>query len=176
MIELIDIDNNIKFMASVITGIKYGDEYYVLYSINRDKDTYNLFVSKLVENSTGYAMDNSFYPGEKDTLDNVVASILNKDSISLLKDRGVSFFFDVNLEEGNRFSVKNCYVTTYKKSLLRECINYYDLSDIDSKPSVVVKEKEVSYFSKSNRPSIYLILLGIAVVVISIIVIISFLK
>ena len=173
MIELIDIDGNIKFMATIITGLKYGDDFYVLYSIKRDKEYDNLFISKLVNNSTGYVMDNSFSSGEKEAMDDVVRDILNKDSVDKLKEKGLEFISDVSFNDVNRFSVTNCYVTSYKRELLNDCINYYNFSINDKKPEIIVKEKKVSYFSKSNRPSVYLILLGILVVIISIIMIIN---
>ena len=163
MIELIDIDGNIKFMATIITGIKYGNDFYVLYSIKRDGDADNLFISKLVNNSTGYVMDNSFSSGEKEAMDDVVADILNKSSLDKLKEKGIEFVSGISFNDVNRFSVTNCYVTTYRKDLLNECISYYNFSIDNKKSEVVVKEKSVSYFSKNNRPSVYLILLGLLV-------------
>ncbi|MBQ6494501.1 MAG: hypothetical protein IJI49_00705 [Bacilli bacterium] len=173
MIELIDIDGNIKFMATIITGINYGNNLYVLYSIKRDNDTDNLFISKIVKNSYGYVMDNNFSPGEKEAMDDVVNSILNKDSLDKLKESGVSFSDDIVFDDINRFSVTNCYVTTFNKDLIEECINFYNFKVNTSKSTVVVKEKSVSYFSKNNRPSIYLIIVGIIVIVLSIILIIN---
>lgn len=177
MIELIDIDGNIKFMANIITGIKYGDGLYLLYSIDRNKDEKNLFVSKLVENSMGYAMDNNFTGGEKEALDDVIATILSKKSIDELNDMGISFLSNMELTDINRFSVSNCYVASYSKNLLSECIDYYKFSGYNNiREKVTVKEKEVSYLSKNNRPTVYLILLGIFVIIISIVVIVGFFK
>ena len=173
MIELIDVDGNIKFMGNIITGIKYGNELYVMYSINRDIDNDNLFVSKLVNNSNGYVMDNSFSGGEKGAMDDVIISILSKESMDKLKNKGIEFVNDISLDDINRFSVTNCYVTTYKKNLISDCINYYGFSVNNNKTNTIVKEKDVSYFSENNRPSVYLILLGILVIIVSIIVIIK---
>lgn len=176
MIELIDVDDNIKFMGKIITGINYGDNLYILYFIERDKTSYNLFVSKVIENSVGYVMDNNFSSGEKEAIDDVVASILSKVSLDVLKEKRVSFVNDISLTDINRFSISNCYVTTFKKSLFDECMLFYDFKIDNNKSNVVVREREVSYLSKNNRPYVYLILLGIFVIIISIVVIISFIK
>lgn len=175
MIELIDVDGNIKFMATIITGINYGNELYVLYSIKRDNENDNLFISKVVKNSYGYVMDNNFSSGEKEAMDNVVASILNKDSFDKLKESGITFVKDIVLDDINRFSVSNCYVTTFNKILIDECISFYKFKVSDNKNTVVVKEKSVSYFSKNNRPSVYLIVIGIVVIVLAIMLIIKLL-
>lgn len=176
MIELIDIDGNIKFMATIITCIDYGSELYVLYSIKRDNDTDNLFVSKVVKNSSGYVMDNNFSSGEKEAMDNVVASILNKDSVDKLEESGIKFVDGIVFDDINRFSISNCYVTTFNKSLINECISFYNFKVIDNKNTVVVKEKSVSYLSKDNRPTVYLILIGIIVIILAIMLIIYLVK
>lgn len=176
MIELIDVDDNIKFMGKIITGINYGDNLYVLYFIERDKNSYNLFISKVIENSVGYVMDNNFFSGEKEAIDNVVASILNKDSIDILKEKGIFFVNDISFTDINRFSVSNCYVTTFNKILFDECMLFYDFKIDNNKSNVVVREKEVSYLSENNRPYVYLIILGIFVIIISIVVVVNFIK
>lgn len=176
MIELIDIDENKKYNAMIICGIKYGSLFYVLYSIKRDDDFDNLFVSKLVKNSVGYTLDNNFSGGEREALDGVVESILNMDSRDRLKENGIELFSDIEFVDINRFSVTKCYVTTYKRILIDNCINNYDLVVDNKVPSVVVKEKEVSYFSKSNRPIVYTILFLIFLVVFGVIVVINFIN
>ena len=174
MLELIDIDGNIKFMSYVLCYINYGEELYVIYSIKRDLEDDNIFVSKLVNSSTGYAMDNNFSAAEKGALDNVVASILNKDSIDKLSTQGIKFVDDIKLSEINKFSVTKCYVTTFKRRLVKDCMINYNLVR-DNKVSVV-KEKSVSYFSKNNFPIVLLIVFGIMVILVAIIVIFNFIK
>lgn len=159
MIEIIDVDGNIKFMSLFICGIKYGEDYYAMYSIKRDSEYDNIFVSKLVRNSEGYAMDNSFSGGEKEALDEVIALILNKENVNLLGDKGISIVNDIKLGKVNKFSVTGCYVTTYKRSLIKECMINYGLLDV-SRNVPKVKEKEVSYFSKGNISILSLIALG----------------
>ena len=175
MLELIDVDGDIKFLSSIFCYINYGNSLYVIYSIKRDSDNDNLFVSKLVNSSDGYTMDNNFSGGEKEALDDVIASILNKDSISSLEEKGITFVKDISLSDINKFSVTKCYVTTFRKSLLNECMTNYNLVREKKKISVV-KEKNVSYFSKNNFPIVLLILFGIAIVVVSIIVIFNSIK
>ena len=173
MIELIDIDGNIKFMSLIIGYVNYGNQLYVIYSVKRDEEDDNIFVSKLVNSSDGYAMDNNFSGGEKEAMESVIASILNKDSIDSLNEKGIQFVQDINLSEINKFSVTKCYVTTFKRRLIKECMQNYNLVGYEKK-KVIVKEKEVSYFSKNNFPSVLLIILGIVIVLIAIFVIFNF--
>ena len=175
MIELIDIDGNIKFMSLIICGINYGNQDYVIYSIKRDEEEDNIFVSKLVKSSSGSAMDNNFSGGEKEALEDVVKSIISKDNIDVLKSKGIALNKDIDLVKINKFSVMNCYVTTVRRSLVREIMSNYGLFD-SSKKKTVVKERDVSYFSKNNFPVLLLIILGVVVVVIFFLIILNFFK
>ena len=175
MLELIDTDGNIKFMCSILCYINYGEQLYVIYSIKRDSEDDNIFVSKLVNSSDGYSMDSNFSADEKCALDDVVAAILNKDSVDKLSEKGIKFVNDINLSKINKFSVTRCYVTTFKRRLVKECMINYNL--INSKKKVsVVREKEVSYFSKNNFPIVLLIVFGIVIILVAIFVIFNFIK
>ena len=171
MIELIDIDGSIKFMASIISGIKYANSLYVLYSIKRDEEEDNIFVSKLVKNSDGYAMDNDFSGGEKEIFDDVIKSFLSKEDLSSLK---VELFNDFKLSSINKFSVTKCYISTCKKNMIKECMKNYDLINNNKIP--IVREKEASYFSKNNFSNIILIIFGIMIIIMALIVIINYFK
>lgn len=164
MIEIIDVDGNIKFMSLIICGIKYGEDYYVIYSIKRDSDYDNIFVSKLVRNSEGYVMDNDFSGGEKEALDEAISLILNKENVNVLRDKGISIIKNIKLGKVNKFSVTGCYVTTYKRSLIKECMINYGLLDVNREVPKV-REKEVSYFSKGNISIFALIGFGIVILV-----------
>ena len=165
MIEIIDVDGNIKFMSLTICCMKYGEDYYVIYSIKRDSDYDNIFVSKLVRNSEGYAMDNSFSGGEKEALDEVIALILNKENVNVLSDKGISIIKDIKLGKVNKFSVTECYVTTYKRSLIKECMINYGLLDVN-REGRKVREEEVSYFIKGSIFIFVLIGLGIIIFIV----------
>lgn len=167
MIEIIDDGSNRKFMALVICGIEYGDNMYVMYSVKREKDEDNIFVSKLVRNSEGYTMDNDFYGGEKEAIDSVVASILNKDSIDVLASNRVKIVNDIKLVGLNRFSIRCCYVTTYDRGLIKEVMLNYGLLDLTEK--TVVVEKESSGFSEGSISSLFLIIFGIGVLVLCVV-------
>lgn len=162
MIEIIDEGSNRKFMALIICGIEYGNNMYVMYSVKREKDEDNIFISKLVRNSEGYTMDNDFHGGEKEAMDDVVTSILNKDNIELLASNRIKLFHDIKIVGVNRFSVRCCYVTTYNRNLIKEVMINYGLIDIDENKTVieeVLPEKKV--FSRGSISSLFLIAFGI---------------
>ena len=174
MIELIDIDGNIKFMASIISYIEYGGLLYVLYSIKRDEEEDNIFVSKLVNSSDGYVMDYNFNGGEKEVFDNIVRDIFNKDTIKELESKGIRIVKDIKLSSINKFSVTRCYVSTFKRNIIKECMNNYNL--VSDKKNIIVKEKKVSYFSKSNMSTIISIIFGIVIIILAVIVIFNYFK
>ena len=164
MIELIDSDNNVKLMALIICGIKYGDDNYLLYSIKRDDVDDNIFVSKVVKNSQGYVISNDFLGGEKEVLDLVVKRILSKDSISSLLDDGIEIIKDIDLVSVNKFSVSLCYVTTFSRDLIKDVMTNYGLLDINYvRP--VVREKDVSGFSQGSVSSVFLVGFGVFIIV-----------
>lgn len=164
MKELIDVDSNAKMMSLVICGIKYGQEMYVMYSIKRDDDNDNIFVSKLVINSEGYVMDNNFSGGEKENLDEVITKIINKDSINSLNDNGIYIVKDFKLGSINKFSVSKCYVATYNRKIVKDIMDIYNLIDINNKRPVV-QIKEVGGNNKGNFYSIALIVFGLLVLI-----------
>ena len=172
MIEIIDVDSNVKMMALIICGIKYGDNEYVMYSVKRDNVNDNIFVSKVVKNSMGYTMSNDFSGGEKGALDGVVNDILNKNSVIELSNSGVEIIKDVNLGNVNKFSISLCYVTTYKRILIKELMVNYGLLDTNY-VKAVVREKEESYFSKGNISTVLVIGLGIVILIFCISIIVG---
>ena len=84
MIEVIDETTNQKLMALIISSFKYGNELYCLYSIKRDEENDNIFVSKLIKNSLGYTMDNNFEGGEKEAIKGAKKHIKNDSPLLMI--------------------------------------------------------------------------------------------
>ena len=163
MIEVIDETTNQKLMALIISSFKYGNELYCLYSIKRDEENDNIFVSKLIKNSLGYTMDNNFEGGEKEALDEAITSILNKDNLNSLKEIGLELT-KVELTTINKFNKDACYVTTYKRDLLKECMLNYNLISPTTKKTVIKLKKEKT-FTKDKISTILLIIFGIIIII-----------
>ncbi|MBR3162077.1 MAG: hypothetical protein IKF19_05035 [Bacilli bacterium] len=171
MYELIDENNSIKMMALIICTFNYGNVPYCLYSIDRDDTDTNIFVSKLVENSQGCTLDNNFKSGEKEALEDIIMDFLNKTSLDNLKEQGF-IINDLKLNGISKFNEKKCYITTYNKSLLKECMFHYGL-EVPNDDSPIVEVKKSKPINKGNYESILLIALGIMTIVICIFVIIK---
>lgn len=165
MLEIVDKDNNVKMVAFIICGIKYGDSMYVIYSLKRDSNDDNIFVSRVEKNSDGYVMDDDFVGGEKEAIDGVVANIINKISSEELDNRGIRIIRDIKLAGINKFSISDCYVTTYRRSLIKEVMVNYGLLDLNNDKKVIVSEKNISSFSSGSVLSVFLVGLGVFILV-----------
>lgn len=173
MYELIDENRNIKMMSLIICTFIYGNNNYCLYSIEKDKEEDYIFVSKLVQNSQGYTLDNNFKNGEKEALDDIIASFLNHESINNLKEKGFNFT-NIELNGICKFNDKSCYVTTYNKNLLKECMLNYSLT-IPTSNSPIIKVKKSNPVNKGNYEKILLIILGVLTIIISLLAVIKIL-
>lgn len=167
MIELVDKISGRKMIAVLICGIHYDEVDYVLYGIERGEGEVNLFLSKLIKNSSGYVMDDEFENGEKEAFDDIVSDIINQKPIESIKDKGFTFFKDFSLELGNSFDSEKCYVTTNTKKLIKDVMIFYKFisKDMFNGPVVSVAEDK-KYFSEGSVSSGVLILLGIIVLVV----------
>ena len=172
MIEIIDIDTNRKMMAMIICSICYKGDFYILYTIRRDKDDANVFVSKLVRNSQGYAMDSNFENGEKEVLDNIVQRFLNRESKEVLESDGFSILDNIVLNEKKYFDINRCYISTVSRNLIKNCLIHYGLvnSKIFEQPVVEVLDDKRK-FNEGFVSNIALILFGIFIVIFSIYII-----
>lgn len=47
-------ENNIEHNAEVITAFSYKEKEYLVYSVDKDEENSNIFVSRLVKDSEGY--------------------------------------------------------------------------------------------------------------------------
>ena len=165
MKEFIDIDTHNKMMAMILCGFRYDKNEYLIYAIGRDKDDANIFLSKLVKNSNGYATSYDFLNGEKEALEKMVTKFLNKESISNLENEGFYLIKDVSLEDSNEFDIKTCYVNTISRNYIKDCLLFYDLykkEDLNS-PVVLVKDEKV--VNAGFVGNLFLIVLGIGILV-----------
>ena len=174
MIEIIDKDTGMKMMAMVICGFSYDERQYVVYTIKRDHDEANVFVSKLVSNSQGLVFDHQFANGEKEVLDGIVQRIFSKRMKSEFVEDGILLFRDVHLGEINYFDIEKCYVTTILVSLVKECMLFYDLVSkrVFERPVVEVVESEKK-FNEGFASNVVLIVLGGILVVFCLYVVIG---
>lgn len=167
--EIIDVDNNVKMKCLVMLCFRYGDCMYVVYSIKRDANQRNIFISKLVINSEGYTMDSNFTSDEREALERVVAKIINCCNKQLLLEDGVKFASDVKFSLINKFSSSRCYVATYDNEVIDKIMKFYGV--VRDKNVVLVRQSNHS--NNGNIGVILLILFGIAVIIGCLIVIID---
>ena len=176
MKELINEDNNMKMMALVMCGLSYGDSKYLLYSVKRSNDEANLFVSKLVKNSSGYTISHDFSNGEKEVLDGVVQRIISKEDVSLLEKDGYHILKGIELGDINYFDVDSCYVATVSVKLVKDCLIFYDLvsDEFLNRPVIdVVDDKKI--FNQGFALNVVVIVIGIFIVLFCVSIVMGFL-
>ena len=74
-IKLVD-EHNINREAKIITMIEYEGTEYVVYSIDRDEENANIFVSKLVKEGNHLLLDEIQSTDVKEKIDNVVKEMI----------------------------------------------------------------------------------------------------
>ena len=74
-IKLVD-EHNINREAKIITIIEYEETEYVVYSIDRDEENANIFVSKLVKEGNHLLLDEIQSTDVKEKIDNVVKEMI----------------------------------------------------------------------------------------------------
>lgn len=174
MVEVMDRKTKHKMMMMVMCGITYQNDSYLIYSIRRDKDSANVFVSKLVKGSLGYLIIDDFSNGEKDVLDNVVKRMLNKEIKEELESDGFNIIKDIEMDSNISFDIDNCYVSTVSRDLIKECLIYYNLvnESMFNRPVVEVVE-EKSKFNEGFASNMVLIVFGVIIILFSCFVIYS---
>lgn len=165
MKEIIDKKNQIKMMALPLCGVRYESQEYLIYSIKRNHDEVNIFVSKLVHTSSGYKIDYHFENGEKNLLENIVHKIFNHEPILKLAEDGLVLIKDIELVGTNYFDVDECYITTVSNDVMKSCITYYDFishNQLDV-PIMEVKDDKKIHFNQIY--TILVIIFGIFILV-----------
>lgn len=74
-IKLVD-EHNINREAKIITMIEYEGTEYVVYSIDRDEENANIFVSKLVKEGDYLLLNEIQSTDVKEKIDNVVKEMI----------------------------------------------------------------------------------------------------
>lgn len=74
-IKLVD-EHNINREAKIITMIEYEGTEYVVYSIDRDEENANIFVSKLIKEGDHLLLDEIQSTDVKEKIDNVVKEMI----------------------------------------------------------------------------------------------------
>ena len=177
MVEVIDKETNQKLMMMIICGISYLDNNYLIYSIRRDDENVNVFVSKLIKGSLGYVISNDFSNGEKEVLDGVAQRIINRESEEQLEGSGFSIIRNVEMDTNLFFEIDKCYVCTILRSSIKNCLIHYGLvnKSMFSSPVVEVIDDEKK-FNEGFISSIALIVICISITVFAFIVIYGILK
>ena len=130
IIKIID-EHEINREAKIITYISLDGNDYAVYTISRDEENANIFVSKVINSSFVNITD----ANEKFKLDNFVKNLIKRsvDNSSLDDVKFTNF----KVVDGQRINVKETYVATIKKDIATKAINYYSdkftsIKDTDS--------------------------------------------
>ena len=164
MIELIDKGSNKKVMALIICGVKYRDDSYLIYSVRREAKDANIFISRLVINSEGATISDNFSNGEKKVMEDVVKKIINKTSIEELGKMGFEIISDINLTDVNYFSVKNCYVSTVPRNLIKVVMEFYGLLKEKELNAPIVEVEDDKMLNAGFASNLILIIFGVFLV------------
>ena len=137
-IKVID-EHNIDRVANVICAIDVDGSDYVVYSIERDSDNDNIFVSKLVKNinetSNVVNIDDSM---EKDKLSSLVKELIkyavdnesldqNERKISLPSGKVVNIIVAMIDKKEQNINVQKTYITTVKKAVTKVSEDFYKI-------------------------------------------------
>lgn len=175
MIEIMDRVTGHKMMMLLMCGIRYQNDSYLIYCIRRGEDEVNVFVSKLLKGSMGYLISDDFSNGEKEVIDGVVKRIINKESKETIERDGFVIISDINMDNNLVFDIDKCYVCTVLKSVIKDCLVYYDLvsEKILNQPVVEVIDDNRK-FSDGFVSSLVLIVVGVVVSILTLVVVINF--
>ncbi|MGM9875997.1 MAG: DUF1292 domain-containing protein [Bacilli bacterium] len=71
-------ENNIEHTAEVITAFSYKEKEYLVYSVDKDEENSNIFVSRLVKDNEGYdVIEDIEDEAERTEVQNAVKEILS---------------------------------------------------------------------------------------------------
>lgn len=136
-IKVID-EHNIDREANKICVLDVDGSDYLVYSIERDNDNDNIFVSKLISNINGTnSMINIDNQMEKDKISNLVKELIkysvdtekdktDTDVISLPSNVTVKLISKVIDKKEQNINVQKTYITTVKKAVTKVATDFYD--------------------------------------------------
>ena len=144
-IKVID-EHGFERSANIVCGIDVDGTDYVLYSIKRDDENDNLFISKLIKNTDGTSnMINIDDTMEKSMLSDIVKELvtyaINSDSdrttgtVTLSNGRGV-LVSGVLFNREQSINVGKTYVTTVKRTVTKVSENFYYVEFAKPEPVV----------------------------------------
>lgn len=168
MIEIIDQKTNHKLMAMVLCGICYKGDCYIIYAVQRGREEANVFVSKLIQNSQGYVMNFEFENGEKEVVEKIVQRFLNRENKDVLECDGLNILDNITLDEHRYFDIEKCYVSTVKKTLIKDCLIHYGLVNerLFGQPVVELIDDKRK-FNEGFASNVVLIVFGLFILIFS---------
>lgn len=136
-IKVID-EHNIDRDASVLFALELDGSEYVVYSITRDEESNNIFVSKVLKNIDGtYNMLNIDDEEKKKEVSEIVKVLISSavtDQNDKLSGTGVTLsngkvakIVSVMFNKEQHISVAKTYITTVKKEVTKVAETYYDV-------------------------------------------------
>ena len=167
-VKVID-EHNIDRNANVMFALELDGSEYAVYWIERDQDSNNVFVSKVLKNLDGtYNMLNIDDADKKKEVAEIV-KVLVTNAVSDQNDKMVGItttlsngkvikFTDVSFNKEQNINVSKTYITTVKKEVTKVAENYYDVIVEESKvtdvlPSVTpVVEPVIDVFPEIGTP------------------------
>ena len=139
-IKVID-DHNIDRNANIMFALELEGSEYVVYSIERDTESNNVFVSKVLRDVDGtYNMLNIDETDKKEEVANIV-KVLISTAVSnqngklsgaemALSDGRIVKFVGVSFNKEQKISVQKTYITTVKKEVTNVAEKYYDVVQV----------------------------------------------
>lgn len=176
-IKVID-EHNIDRIASIICAIDVDGTDYVVYSIERDDENDNIFISKLLKNinetSNMINIDDSM---EKDKLSSLVKELikyavnteknkLDTDKVNLLNGKQVDIISATIDKKEQNINVQKTYITTVKKSITKVSRDFYDINVVNESfetpvdnifPDFSIKPEEIEkeVIDESNNDNLH---------------------
>lgn len=152
-VKVID-EHNIDRNANVMFALELDGSEYVVYWIERDQDSNNVFVSKVLKNIDGtYNMLNIDDADKKKDVSEIVKVLITNavsdqsdklvGTTTTLSNGKVVKFTDVSFNKEQNINVSKTYITTVKKEVTKVAENYYD---------VIVEETKVADVLPSVSP------------------------
>lgn len=146
-IKVVD-EHGIDRNAVVMFGFELDGSGYVTYSIERDEENSNIFISKVLRNfDNTYSMMDIDDVNEKGRFVEIVKMIItnavesqndkNNGNTLTLNDGKVIKFMGVSFNKEQRINVQKTYITTVKKEVIRVVEKFYDLVSVFEQPKVV---------------------------------------
>lgn len=95
--------------AQEVLNFEFESDKYCLYSIRRDNENYNLFVSKIIDHGMGNVVLVDLNDDKKVEIDNIIRYIVKNPDVVILKKARINVLDDVSL-----YAVENLLFTSYK--------------------------------------------------------------